>query len=159
LVLEEMLVKVETMAEPTQQMVVNHLSQQLACSAAAEVAKEIKLQQMAQAVAERDMTAHLSHQIAVEQEQSAKEITELQVHGPGMAAAVVAAAQEAPAEIRFSNTSVVTAVTVSLALSPEAMSTTAVAAAEVLTQTMVSTAVCVWQTIVTTVIAPIQTLK
>jgi hypothetical protein len=42
LVLEEMLVKVETMAEPTQQMVVNHLSQQLACSVAVPVVREIK---------------------------------------------------------------------------------------------------------------------
>jgi hypothetical protein len=114
---------------------------------------------MAQAVVVRDMTVHLSHQHVVELEQSAKEITELQVQNLDMAAVVVAAAQEAPAEIRFSQTSVVTAEAVSLVLLPEAMSITAAVAAEVLTQTMVSTAVYAPAPLLITVIAPIQTLK
>jgi hypothetical protein len=159
LALEEMLVKVETMAEPTQQMVVNHLSQQLACSVAVPVVREIKLQQMAQAVVVRDMTVHLSHQHVVELEQSAKEITELLVQSLDMAAAAEAAVQEAPAETQFFLTSAVTVVTVSSARSPEAMSTTAVAVAEVLTQTMGSTADYAPAPIIITVTAPIQTLR
>jgi hypothetical protein len=77
-----------------------------------------------------------------------------------MAAVVAAAVQEAPAEIQFFLTSVATAASVSLALSPGAMSTTVVAAAEVLTQTMGSTVVCAWSAILFTVMMePMQTLK
>jgi hypothetical protein len=76
-----------------------------------------------------------------------------------MAAVVVAAAQEVPAEIPCFSTSVVMVVMVSLALSLEAMSTMAAVAAEVLTQTMGSTVVCAWPTIVITVTEPIRTLK
>ena len=68
-------------------------------------------------------------------------------------------AQEAPAEIPFSLTSVVMAAMVSLALLPEVMSTTVAAAAEVLTQTIISTAVFAWAPILITVTEPIRTLK
>jgi hypothetical protein len=76
-----------------------------------------------------------------------------------MAAVAAVAAQEVPAETPFSSTSVVMAVMVSLALSLEAMSTMAVAAAEVLTQTMGSTVACAWPTIIITATEPIRTLK
>jgi hypothetical protein len=161
LALEELLDKVETEATALQtpQMVVHHHFQQLACSVVDVAAKEIKLQLMAQAVVERDLTAHLFHQLVVELEQLAKEITERQVQSLVMVAVVVAAAQEAPAEIPFSLTSVVMAAMVSLALSPEVMSTTAAAAAEVLTQTIISTAVFAWAPILFTVTEPTRTLK
>jgi hypothetical protein len=161
LALEELLDKVETEATALQtpQMVVHHHFQQLTCSVVEVAVKEIKLQLMAQAVVERDLTAHLFRQLVVELEQLAKEITERQVQSLVMVVAVVVAAQEAPAEIPFSLTSVVMAAMVLLALSPEVMSTTAAAAAEVLTQTTISTAVCAWPAILITVTEPIQTLK
>jgi 4-hydroxy-3-methylbut-2-en-1-yl diphosphate synthase IspG/GcpE len=142
LALEELVGKVETTALQTPRMVDHHHFQQLACSAVEVAAKEIKLQPMVQAVVERDMTAQMFHQLVVELEQSAKELTERQVQSLVMAVVPVVAEQEAPAEIPFSSTSVEMAAMVSLALSPGAMSTTAVAAVEVLTQTMGSTAVC-----------------
>jgi alpha-mannosidase len=69
LALEELVGKVETTAQQMPQMVARHHFQQLACSAVEVAAKEIKMQPMVQAVVERDMTAHLFHQLVVELEQ------------------------------------------------------------------------------------------
>jgi hypothetical protein len=70
LALEELADKVDTKATALQtpQMVVHHHFQQLACSAVEEAGKKIKLQPMAQAVVELDLTAHGLHQTVVELE-------------------------------------------------------------------------------------------